>query len=34
VWIGGIWITVAGWLAFVALWLYSAPTERSVKKTQ
>jgi oligosaccharyltransferase complex subunit beta len=34
VWIGGIWITVIGWLAFVALWLYSAPTEKSIKKTQ
>ncbi|KAJ4290550.1 oligosaccharyl transferase glycoprotein complex, beta subunit [Kalmusia sp. IMI 367209] len=34
VWIGGIWVTVVGWVAFVALWLYSAPTERSVKKTQ
>ncbi|KAF1915971.1 Dolichyl-diphosphooligosaccharide--protein glycosyltransferase subunit WBP1 [Ampelomyces quisqualis] len=34
VWIGGIWVTVTGWLAFVALWLYSAPTERNVKKTQ
>jgi oligosaccharyltransferase complex subunit beta len=34
VWIGGIWVTVLGWLAFVGVWLYSAPTERSVKKTQ
>ncbi|KAF1848638.1 Dolichyl-diphosphooligosaccharide-protein glycosyltransferase 48kDa subunit [Cucurbitaria berberidis CBS 394.84] len=34
VWIGGIWVTVLGWLAFVAVWLYSAPTERSTKKTQ
>lgn len=24
-WISGIWVTVAGWLAFVALWLYSKP---------
>ncbi|EUC31813.1 hypothetical protein COCCADRAFT_27549 [Bipolaris zeicola 26-R-13] len=34
VWIGGIWVTVLGWLAFVAVWLYSAPTEKSTKKTQ
>ncbi|KAH7115837.1 Dolichyl-diphosphooligosaccharide--protein glycosyltransferase subunit WBP1 [Dendryphion nanum] len=34
VWIGGIWITVAGWVAFVAVWLYSAPSEKSFKKTQ
>ncbi|KAF2868167.1 Dolichyl-diphosphooligosaccharide--protein glycosyltransferase subunit WBP1 [Massariosphaeria phaeospora] len=35
VWIAGIGVTVAGWLAFVAVWLYSAPTmERSGKKTQ
>ncbi|KAF1941379.1 dolichyl-diphosphooligosaccharide-protein glycosyltransferase [Clathrospora elynae] len=34
VWIGGIWVTVLGWVAFVAVWLYSAPSERSVKKTQ
>ncbi|KAK3213649.1 hypothetical protein GRF29_28g509623 [Pseudopithomyces chartarum] len=34
VWIGGIWVTVIGWVAFVALWLYSAPTEKSIKKTQ
>ncbi|KAF2660347.1 Dolichyl-diphosphooligosaccharide-protein glycosyltransferase 48kDa subunit [Lophiostoma macrostomum CBS 122681] len=34
VWIGGIWVTVLGWVAFVGLWLYSAPTEKSIKKTQ
>jgi len=34
VWIGGIWVTVLGWLAFVAVWLYSAPSEKSTKKTQ
>ena len=34
VWIGGIWVTVVGWLAFVGLWLYSAPAEKSIKKTQ
>jgi len=26
-WIGGIWVTIAGWVAFVALWLYSAPSQ-------
>lgn len=26
-WISGIWVTVAGWVAFVALWLYSKPSE-------
>ena len=25
VWIAGIWITIIGWVAFVALWLYSEP---------
>jgi len=34
VWIGGIWVTVLGWLAFVALWLYSAPSNQTIKKTQ
>jgi oligosaccharyltransferase complex subunit beta len=34
VWIAGIGVTVAGWMVFVALWLYSAPVEESVKKTQ
>ncbi|KAF2019774.1 Dolichyl-diphosphooligosaccharide-protein glycosyltransferase 48kDa subunit [Aaosphaeria arxii CBS 175.79] len=34
VWIGGIWVTVFGWLAFVAVWLWSAPAEKTVKKTQ
>ena len=24
-WIGGIWVTVGGWIAFVAVWLWSAP---------
>ncbi|KAF1958036.1 Dolichyl-diphosphooligosaccharide-protein glycosyltransferase 48kDa subunit [Byssothecium circinans] len=33
-WISGIWVTVGGFVAFVALWLYSAPTEKTVKKTQ
>ncbi|KAK5170605.1 oligosaccharyl transferase glycoprotein complex, beta subunit [Saxophila tyrrhenica] len=26
-WISGIWVTVVGWLGFVALWLYSAPSQ-------
>lgn len=26
-WITGIWVTVAGWIAFVALWLYSSPAQ-------
>lgn len=26
-WIGGIWVTVAGWVAFVALWLWCKPVE-------
>ncbi|KAK5694408.1 oligosaccharyl transferase glycoprotein complex, beta subunit [Elasticomyces elasticus] len=26
-WIGGIWVTIAGWAAFVALWLYSKPAK-------
>ncbi|KAF2807227.1 Dolichyl-diphosphooligosaccharide-protein glycosyltransferase 48kDa subunit [Mytilinidion resinicola] len=34
VWVGGIWVTVAGWVAFVALWLYSEGVEKGVKKTQ
>ncbi|OAL51846.1 Dolichyl-diphosphooligosaccharide-protein glycosyltransferase 48kDa subunit [Pyrenochaeta sp. DS3sAY3a] len=34
VWIGGIWVTVLGWVGFVAVWLYSKPTEAGVKKTQ
>lgn len=33
-WIAGIWVTVAGWLGFVALWLYSAPASDKIKKTQ
>jgi oligosaccharyltransferase complex subunit beta len=24
-WIGGIWVTITGWILFVALWLYSKP---------
>ena len=26
-WISGIWVTVLGWLGFVALWLYSKPAQ-------
>ena len=26
-WIGGIWVTVIGWVAFVGLWLYSKPSD-------
>jgi oligosaccharyltransferase complex subunit beta len=25
VWIAGVWVTVIGWIAFVALWLWSEP---------
>ncbi|KAL8728386.1 MAG: hypothetical protein Q9166_005430 [cf. Caloplaca sp. 2 TL-2023] len=33
VWIAGIWVTVIGWVAFVALWLWSEPAyERSLGK--
>jgi oligosaccharyltransferase complex subunit beta len=34
-WIAGIWVTIAGWVAFVAVWLWSAPERaQGVKKTQ
>ena len=26
-WISGIWVTIAGWLGFVALWMYSKPSQ-------
>ncbi|KAK4561238.1 oligosaccharyl transferase glycoprotein complex, beta subunit [Recurvomyces mirabilis] len=26
-WIGGIWVTVGGWVAFVVVWLYSKPAQ-------
>ncbi|KAF2716387.1 Dolichyl-diphosphooligosaccharide-protein glycosyltransferase 48kDa subunit [Polychaeton citri CBS 116435] len=29
-WISGIWVTVAGWLMFVAVWLYSKPAATKV----
>ncbi|KAL8874566.1 MAG: hypothetical protein Q9174_000093 [Haloplaca sp. 1 TL-2023] len=31
VWIAGIWVTVVGWMAFVALWLLSEPAYESSK---
>lgn len=30
-WILGIAVTIAGWLCFVAVWLYSAPTEEEMR---
>ncbi|KAH6630352.1 Dolichyl-diphosphooligosaccharide--protein glycosyltransferase subunit WBP1 [Chaetomium sp. MPI-SDFR-AT-0129] len=34
-WIAGVGVTVGGWLAFCALWMYSAPpAKRETKKTQ
>ena len=36
-WIGGLWSVIAGFLAFVVVWLYSAPVDGGVlkpKKTQ
>lgn len=35
-WIAGIWVTIAGWLLFVFVWLFSAPKDaaRAAKKTQ
>ncbi|MCJ1307937.1 oligosaccharyl transferase glycoprotein complex, beta subunit [Agyrium rufum] len=32
VWIAGIWVTVLGWLGFVAVWLYSEPAFEDGKK--
>ena len=35
VWIIGIWGTIAGWLAFVGVWVFSAEEEKNKnKKTQ
>lgn len=31
-WISGIWVTVAGWVVFVALWLYSKPVSESRRR--
>lgn len=33
-WIAGIGVTVAGWLVFVGVWLFSKPAQTSMKKTQ
>jgi oligosaccharyltransferase complex subunit beta len=36
-WIAGVGVTVAGWLGFCALWMYSAPVggkRETIKKTQ
>jgi oligosaccharyltransferase complex subunit beta len=32
VWIAGIWMTVAGWVAFVAVWLWSEPARQAGRK--
>ncbi|KAJ5099753.1 hypothetical protein N7532_006754 [Penicillium argentinense] len=34
VWIAGLWSVIAGFLAFVVVWLYSAPVADKNKKTQ
>ncbi|KAJ5708844.1 hypothetical protein N7493_010178 [Penicillium malachiteum] len=34
VWIAGLWSVIGGFLAFVVVWLYSAPTADKAKKTQ
>ncbi|KAJ5919896.1 hypothetical protein N7454_009731 [Penicillium verhagenii] len=34
VWIAGLWSVIGGFLAFVVVWLYSAPAANKVKKTQ
>ena len=31
VWIAGIWVTVIGWIVFVALWLWSEPSYEKAK---
>lgn len=33
-WIAGIGVTVAGWIVFVGVWLYSKPDEAKGKKSQ
>ena len=33
-WVAGLGATVAGWLGFCAIWLYSKPAKASAKKTQ
>lgn len=34
VWIAGLWSVIGGFLAFVVVWLYSAPVADKLKKTQ
>lgn len=34
VWIAGLWSVIGGFLAFVVVWLYSAPVADKTKKTQ
>lgn len=34
VWIAGLWSVIGGFLAFVFVWLYSAPVADKLKKTQ
>lgn len=34
VWIAGLWSVIGGFLAFVIVWLYSAPVADKIKKTQ
>ncbi|CAG8212024.1 unnamed protein product [Penicillium salamii] len=34
VWIAGLWAVIGGFLAFVVVWLYSAPVADKLKKTQ
>ncbi|KAJ6046198.1 uncharacterized protein N7446_009288 [Penicillium canescens] len=34
VWIAGLWSVIGGFLAFVVVWLYSAPVANKLKKTQ
>jgi oligosaccharyltransferase complex subunit beta len=31
VWIAGIWITIVGWIGFVALWLWNEPVDDKSK---
>lgn len=34
VWIAGLWSVIGGFMAFVAVWLYSEPASAQVKKNQ
>lgn len=29
-WIGGIWVTIAGWVMFVGIWLYHGASQKVV----